>query len=191
VEGINTWVVRFWSTGSHVAGELVFGFQPLVLKCIDGPAFGLDVSLLQDVLDLLRNAERPPQRRTLPWRVDLVGVVRRGTSVREQAAVLVHKLCDRLRQSTADTIGVNIDARGERSLKLLLQVLGSIINAFIDAECVEYPLASIRATAEADHVTPGNPGKLRGNRSDRSGGAGDRNAIPWHQRAAFPHPEIC
>src|SRR5207247_11202902 len=166
-------------------------FTTVVGKWIHHPNFELEVWFFQVVFDVLRNAKRPPQRGTLPWRVNFVGVVPRGTSVREQAAVLVHKLCDHLRQSTADTIGVNIDARGERSLKLLLQVLGSIINAFIDAECVEYPLASIRATADADHVTPGNPGKLRGNRSDRSGGAGDRNAIPWHQRAAFPHPEIC
>src|SRR5882724_10373623 len=153
-------------------GEIVFRLQPLVVKCIDDPAFGLDISFLQDVLDVLRNAEGPPQRRTLLGRVNLVSVIRRGPSIREQAAVLVHDRRDRLRQSTTDTIGVNIDARGERSLELLPEVFGSIVNAGVDAEGIECPFASIRAAAEADHITPGNPRKLRGDRSDRTGRTG-------------------
>src|SRR5258708_30903667 len=124
---------------------------------------GFNISLLQDVPDVVRTPKGPPQRRTLLWRVNFVSIIGRSPSVREQAAVLVHELCDCRRQSAADSIGVNIDAIWERGLKLLLEVFGSIVHARVDAEGVEHPFASIRAATEADYLTPCNPGKLRGN----------------------------
>src|SRR5437588_12097485 len=100
-----------------------------MVEGIDDPAFGLDISLLQNGLDILGNAKSPPQRRTLPRRVELVGVIRRRPAVREQTAVLVHELRDGLRQSPADAIGVDIDPRGECRLELCRKVLGAIVDA--------------------------------------------------------------
>src|SRR5258706_8477986 len=109
-----------------------------MVERIDDPAFGLDVSFLQNCLDILRNAEGPPQRRTLPRRIELFSVIRRGASEREQAPILVHELRDGLRQRPADSIGVNVDAIRECGLKLFLEVFGSIVDALVDSKIIEY-----------------------------------------------------
>src|ERR1700680_632715 len=132
-----------------------------MVECIDDPAFGLDISFLQNRLDILQNAEAPPQRRALLRRIKLFSVIRRGASEREQAPILVHELGDGLRQSPADSIGVDVDTIRECGLELLLEVFGSIVDARVDSKIIKYPLASIGATAEADHITPGDLCKLR------------------------------